>query len=236
MRIVSNERLIRRNAKIGQYATLGGLIAVFAGIYVLVRFPQNLTSAMIPVILGFFLSQVGFHFTSRWGNRPRPDEVVDRALKGLPREYGLYHYVTPATHLLVGPAGIWVLLPYHQAGTIYFDRKRWRLKGGGFSQSYLRFFGGDGLGRPDLDVEAETTALRSHLQRLLPEGSQLPEIKSVLLFTNPKAELKTEGAPVTAMLPKDLKDFIRNAARSAPLPGSMLANLQAVLPQPDQPE
>lgn len=236
MRIVSNERLIRRNAKISQYATVGGLLAVGVGIYILFRFPQNLTTAMIPVMLGFFLSQIGYRFTSRWSARPRPDEILDKALKGLPREYGLYHYVTPASHLLVGPAGIWVLLPYHQAGTIFFDRKRWRVKGGGFSQSYLRIFGGESLGRPDLDVEAETTALQSHLQRLLPEGSQLPEIRSVLLFTNPKVDLKTEGTPATAMLPKDLKDFIRNAARAAPLPGSTLANIQAVLPQPDQQE
>ncbi len=165
---------------------------------------------------------------------PRPDELIDKNLKGLGRDYIVYHYVTPAAHLLVSPAGIWTIITYYLAGTITYEKKRWRVRGGGFTQSYLRAFGQESMGRPEMDSTNEIESVTKHLKRLLPENTKIPEINSILLFVNPKTELKIENAPLLAMQPQDLKEFLKTRAKENPLPAGILETVSKVLPQPDK--
>ncbi|HAV76072.1 MAG TPA: hypothetical protein DCX53_01825, partial [Anaerolineae bacterium] len=65
------------------------------------------------------------------------DEKLDAGLKGLQNEFVIYHYKAPASHLLIGPAGVWVLLPFHQRGQVTYKKNRWRNSGGGFLQGYM---------------------------------------------------------------------------------------------------
>ncbi len=229
MNIVRNEKLIRRNARIGQFTSLAALAILGAGMYISFTQPEQFNLALLALLLGFILSQVGIYYGNRWGRSPRPDELLDQALKGLPREYTLYHYTTPTAHLLVGPAGIWVLLPYPQRGTVVYRKNRWRLKGGGFLQTYMRLFGQEGLGRPDLEAGAETERLRRHLARILPEEA-LPEIRAALVFTHPQIEIQADDAPLPTLPLKKLKEFIRRQARENPLRKSTLEDLLAALP------
>jgi hypothetical protein len=92
------------------------------------------------------------------------------------------------------------------------------------------------MGRPDLDSSAEIKALSTHLKRLLPEGTQVPEIRSALLFTDPNVELQVEKSPIPAMAPKDLKEFLKTKAKENPLPPLQLEAVRKALPQPDKEE
>jgi hypothetical protein len=177
MKIVKNEKLIKRNARIGQVTSMLALVVLAAGMYVSFKVPDQFGLAIAALVAGFALSQVGIYFGNRWGRQPRPDQMLDASLKGLPGDYVFYHYTTPASHLLVGPAGIWVLVPYHQRGTITYTRNRWRLRGGGFMQNYMRIFGQEGIGRPDLETDAEINATKRYLEKHL-EGDQVPPIQA----------------------------------------------------------
>jgi hypothetical protein len=126
------------------------------------------------------------------------------------REYTMYHYVTPASHLLIGPPGVWAILPFHQGGKVSYDGKRWRIKGGGFARTYLRIFGQENIGRPDLEAEAEKKSVSHYLMKLLPEGIGAPDIYAALLFTDPNVDLDMEKSPLPAMTPKDMKEFLKN--------------------------
>ena len=236
MKIVSNVKLIRRNAKIGQYTSTGALIVLGVGLYISFASPDKFVYSVGALLLGFFLSQVGMYFSNKWGRNPRPDEVIDKGLKGLGREYTIYHFVTPVSHLLVGPAGIWTIMPHYQSGIVTYDKKRWRAKGGGFIQSYLRFFGQENIGRPDLESEAEIDAATRYLKRLLPEATEIPPVRSALLFVHPKVELQLNEAPLPALAPKDLKDFLREESKSKPIGDMTLDLIRKSLPQPNQPE
>lgn len=236
MKIVTNEKLIKRNSKIGQYTSLGALVVLGIGLFITFKMPSEFVYSLAALLLGFFMSQVGIYFTNRWGRSPRPDEIIDKSLKGMGREYSIYHFVTPVSHLLVGPAGLWAIMPYYTAGTVTYDKKRWRVKGGGFAQSYLRIFGQDNIGRPDLESEGEIDAGKRYLTRLLPEGTEIPPINALLLFPNPKAELKTEEAPLPAMQPKDLKDFLREKGKDEPIGELTLTAIRKVLPKPQKEE
>ena len=231
MKTVTNDKLIKRNAKIGQYTSLGALAVLGVGLYLTFKMPDKFAYSLAALLIGFFMSQVGIHFTNRWGRNPRPDDIIDKSLKGLGREFTIYHYVTPVSHLLVGPAGIWTIIPYFQSGTVVYDKKRWRAKGGGFLQSYMRLFGQENLGRPDLESDAEIDSAKHYLQRVLPEGAEIPPIKAALLFANPKVELKVEEAPIPSMTPKDLKDFLREKSKEKSISEAMLSSIRAALPQ-----
>ena len=74
------------------------------------------------------------------GLSPSVKKEIDAALKGLPGETSVYHYTTPASHLLVGPAGIWVIVASTALGKVGYSKNRWRISGGGFAQTF-----GDGV-------------------------------------------------------------------------------------------
>jgi hypothetical protein len=236
MKTVTNVKLIQRNAKIGQYTSLGALVVLGIGLFITFKNPNMFAYSLAALLIGFFMSQVGIHFTNRWGHNPRPDEIIDKSLKGMGRDFTVYHYVTPVSHLLVGPAGIWTIIPNFQTGVIAYDKKRWRAKGGGFLQSYMRLFGQDNIGRPDLESEAEIDSAKRYLKRVLPEGTEIPEVRTALLFANPKVELKVEGAPIPALTPKDLKDFLREKSKDKAISDLLLSTIRAALPQAEKEE
>ena len=229
MKIIKNEKLIKRNAKIGQFTSMGALVVLGVGMYISFTQPELFVWAVAALLVGFTLTQIGMYFGNRWGRSPRPDEKLDAGLKGLTKDYSLYHWTTPVSHLLVGPAGIWVLLPYHQRGQVAYSKKRWRMKGGGFLQGYMRIFGQEGLGRPDLEAEAEINSIRKALAKEL-EEDEIPEINVALVFTADEVEVEAEDAPIPALLLKKIKDFFRQKAKEKPITAEELEKVKASLP------
>jgi hypothetical protein len=233
MKVVTNLKLIKRNAKIGQYTSVGALVVLGIGLYVSFKMPDKFVYSLGALLLGFFMSQIGMYYGNRWGRSPRPDEMIDKGLKGLGRDYIVYHYKTAAAHLLVGPAGVWTIMPYYQSGKVIFEKKRWKSKGGGFLQSYLRLFGQENMGRPEIEAETEIEATRRYLTKILPEGSEIPAIRALLLFTSPKVDLQVVDAPLPAIKPEDLKDFMREKGKEKPIGDLMLEKIRGVLPKPE---
>ena len=229
MKIIRNETLIKRNAKIGQWTSLGALGVLGIGMYISFREPNLFVYSLVALVIGFAMTQVGMFFSNRWGRSPRPDEQLDAGLKGLPGETTIYHFVTPVSHLLVGPAGVWVLRPYHQRGKVTYFKNRWRLTGGGFMQTYMTIFGQEGLGRPDLESAGEIESVRKYLAQRL-EESELPEVQVALIFTNEQIEIDDTDAPMPVLKLKQLKDFMRQKAKEKPLGSLALDKIKSVLP------
>ena len=219
MNIIRNDRLIQRNSRIAQITTFAGLIVLIGGLIISFQSPENMGLSWAALMLGFLLSQVGIYFTNRWGRHPRPDEQLDTALKGVDKRHTIYHYTTPAPHLLVGPSGLWVLMPYYQRGTITCSKGRLQQKGNLFL-SFMKIFAQEGLGRPDLEVSGAIEATQRFLSKRMADDT-IPPIQAAIIFTNPKIVLEIpEGeippAPVTIL--KDLKNLIRKGSNSKSLP------------------
>jgi hypothetical protein len=212
MKVITNDRLIKRNGRLGQVATISGLLVLVGGMFVSFRYPNFAGYAWVALLLGFALSQIGLYFGNRWGRRPRPDELIDQGLKGLNDQYSIYHYMTPVSHLLVGPSGLWVILPYYQVGTIVYEKGRWKQKGGGFMQRYLRAFAQEGVGRPDIEAPSEVQSIIKFLNKRFPDRDH-PEVTPALVFTNDKVNLEVEDAPILTLPLKKLKETVRKAAK-----------------------
>jgi hypothetical protein len=228
MKIIKNEKLIKRNATIGSWTSLVALAVLGGGMYLSFTRPELFTYSLIALLLGFTLTQVGMYMGNKFGRSPRPDEKLDAGLKGLQNEFVMYHYATPVSHLLVGPAGVWVVMPYHQRGQVALKKNRWHLRGGGFLQGYMRIFGQEGLGRPDIEIDNEIRSLRKYLLKHLDE-SELPEINAIMVFTNDDVEIEAEGSPFPVLKLKQFKDFVRQKAKEKKLPAETLQRLKTVL-------
>jgi len=228
MKTIKNEKLIKRNSKLGQWTSLGALVILGGGMYLSFTKPQLFSYSLIALVLGFMLTQVGMYFGNRFGRSPRPDEKLDAGLKGLPGDFTMYHYVTPVSHLLVGPAGIWVIIPMRQRGKVSYVKNRWKLTGGGFAQSYMSIFGQEGLGRPDLDVQNEVQAAAKYLSQKL-EGAEVPEIQGILVFTHDEIEIEANDAPVPAVPLKKLKEFMRQKAKEQAVSSTTLLAIKTAL-------
>lgn len=213
---------------LGNWLSLGALVVLGIGMYISFTNPELFTYSLICLVLGFTLTQIGMYMGNRWGRSPRRDEKLDAALKGLHSDFSIYHYSTPASHLLLGPAGVWVLLPYQQGGSVTYEKNRWRVRGGGFMQGYMRIFGQEGIGRPDLEAENEVNTVRKFLLKRMDENS-VPEIKPVLVFTHDQVEVEPGESPIPALKLKQLKGFIRDESRERKLSSLQIQELTKVL-------
>ena len=104
------------------------------------------------------------------------------------------------------------------------------MSGGGFLQGYMRIFGQEGIGRPDIDAENEMQALRRFFTKNI-EGSNIPEIKSILVFTNDGVELEAGDSPIPAMKLKGLKEFLRQGSKNRLLSSGEIAEITELFPK-----
>ena len=232
MKIIKNEKLIKRNRQIGQWTSLSAFVVLALGMYISFTRTDLFVYSIAALLVGFTLTQIGMYMGNRYGRSPRPDEKLDASLKGLQNEFVIYHYITPASHLLVGPAGIWVLLPFHQRGRVTYKKNRWKMSGGGFLQGYMRIFGQESIGRPDVELNAETNAVKRHLANHMDE-SEIPEISGMLIFTSDDVEINAGDATVPALQLKQIKNFFRQKAKEKdkPITPTQLAAVKAALPK-----
>ena len=133
MQIIRDDTLVARRKRIGQIASLvgigiigGGLVFTWVGPNQDVSPQLLLYVPLATLVVGFILSNIGMYFTNRWGRSPRPDEVLDKSLKGMNRAYRLYHFVLPAPHVLLTPSGPVVLTVNGRAEIIVQDARSYQ--------------------------------------------------------------------------------------------------------------
>ena len=229
MQVITNEKKLKWNKRIGQYTSLVSLLILGVGMYISIKNPELYWYSFAALIVGFILSQVGIYYGNRWGRKPTIDERVSAALKGLTKDHSLYHYVSPVSHLLVGPSGIWIIEPFHQKSTIEYTDGRFRQKGGGFLLGYLKVFAQEGLGRPEMEIRADHSALWSWLKKNGIELESPDQINVALAFYDPKAQLIPNDCPYPMVNIDNLKTAIRQFKGNG-VPAETIARIKAALP------
>ncbi len=229
MQIFTNETHIKRFSRLGQIASIAGLLLLGGGLYISFSRPEQVGLSLGGLLLGFGVSQIGIYLGNRYARFPRPDQAINKSLKGMDRNYSLYHFIAPSAHFLVGPAGMWILLPKPQRGRITYDKGRWKQRGN-FWLGYLRIFAQEGIGRPDLEIGAEIGGIKKFLAKNIPEV-EFPDPQAALVFLNDRAEVEAEGAPVATLKIERLKSHIRKQAKIKEnrLSPDQIAALKAVL-------
>lgn len=210
MKIIINDKLIKRNKTIGNVTSIAGLAILASGLILNIR-PTN-TRTLISfgaLIVGFIVAQISTHYVTRFGRSPRFDEIIANNLKKLSYEYSFYVYTGPIPMVLVGPSGLWIPIPVVAGGEISYDKK-WRQKGGSF---FMKMFGQENIGKPDIEIASNEKQLIEFLQNHLEEG-EIPPVSSVLVSLHPKAVIgDVENAPVAIVESGALRRHIRKNDR-----------------------
>jgi hypothetical protein len=214
MRIVSDDKTIRRNSQIGKYTLTAGMVllvgALVINIMALTR-PQDanlLTYVIAAFFVGFTLTNIGTVFNNRWGRRP--DRVLADGLKGLDERWTFYNYRLGASHVLIGPGGPIVLVPKFQAGPVEFNGKRWTNPGG--RRSFFGLMNPDPLGNPVAEANAEAETLKRFVQKHEPNLDIEPQ--PIVVFVHPRAEVSAKDSPIPALHIKQLKEHIRRLPKN----------------------
>jgi hypothetical protein len=235
MKIIINEQKIDKFGKIGLYLNLGGIIGM--GIAVWLSFSAateedtlQYSLALTLLLIGFIISQISFYLLNRYGRRPRMDQQLAKALKGMAGDNTFYIFITSASYVLLGPAGLWTLIPYYQSGTITYEKNRFRQRGGGIFAWYSRIFLQESIGRPEYDADVEIDNLQKDLKKLLGE-EELPPIRAALVFMSPKADLQIEESPIPALTPETLKPYFKQYAKDNPMPPAEVRRIKDALPK-----
>ncbi|MFN2292365.1 MAG: nuclease-related domain-containing protein [Anaerolineae bacterium] len=216
MRLVVDDAKIARGTRLGKIATFVGLGFLLAGfiISLTLRDMMFLWVSLGCLVVGMLISSVGTMNMNRWVREPRADQALAQGLKGFDDRYVLYSYNLPVPHVLLSPAGLFVLTAMGQDGTIHYDGNKFRRD---FSLGrVLRFMAEEGLGRPLAEADRQVEALRQYLAER--EVAEDVEIQNVVVFYNPRAELDVSDPPVPIVDPKGLKKAIRKQT-DGKLPG-----------------
>lgn len=214
MVILRDEEYIAKRKKRGQQASIVGFLFLLGGfVLVFINIPNLILFQMLALLVGFGLSQYGIYLTHRFARDPRPDEVLDDAVKKVARDGRMYHYLLPTPHVLLTKTGPIVFVLKYQVGNIVAQGNNWRQTGIGFR----RFFGQEGLGNPSRDVEKAVGALAGYIGKHAPELDEVP-IGAMIVFTSKDIKgLDVKESEIPAMHFSKVKGFMRQKGVGDPL-------------------
>ncbi|MCS7062135.1 MAG: hypothetical protein RMN25_13355 [Anaerolineae bacterium] len=241
MKIVVDEKKVKRQAMIGRIALFGSLAVLMGGLALTLFGPQlglfnpeniGLFYLLYTVILivGFGVSRIGMYYGNRYLSPSRPSQILRESLKGLERKYALMLFTLPAEYVLVEPGGITVFVVKTQSGRVTYKGGKWKRKENILS---LWFGREEPLGDPGLEAVEAQQAIAKILAEKAP-NLKIP-LRAVIVFTHPKVELDVEPGPTAVVRAGELKDFLRGAGKWKELPNSIQRQMRAALGAPELP-
>lgn len=201
-----SDRLIRRNSYLAKGMLFSGMgILILSFVLSLVQ-RENIVQVVILAIVGLMLSQIGMPLYNRWARRPRMDEILDAALKGLDNRFALVHYALGTNHALISPAGIFALVPRFEEGKITYSDGNWWKKVE--KPGFLRRSGNRVIKNIAKDAVGEIRDLKRALERNFSEQADV-NVGAVLLFLHKDADVNAEDAPHVSVHIKKVKNVAR---------------------------
>ncbi len=209
MRVITNEKLIRRRARIGNIASWIGLAVLVVGMIASFR-PQYIYISFLALAIGFLAANIGTYQLRRFGRRPRPDQVLSKAFRGFDNRYVFYAWALPSPYVLLGPPGVFVFVTRDQSGRVICEGTRWR-------QPFRlgRIFtalGQEGLGNPTKELLAEIEHMKRWLAERLPEDA-MPPVEGAVVFIHPRVQLELDGVTVPVVTANKLRGWLRGRAK-----------------------
>ncbi|MDX1613316.1 MAG: nuclease-related domain-containing protein [Candidatus Promineifilaceae bacterium] len=220
MTIIRDDQRIERMKRIGQWASLIGLLVLLGGLFSIFFISETASGFLLQtsaLIIGWLLAQVGIYLTHRYVRSPRPDEVLDDALRRATKDGRLYHFVLPAPHVLLTRSGPIAFVLKYQTGRIAAEGDDWSQKGMGFL-GFRRLFGQEGIGNPSNDARKHVKALANFISNQAPEVEEVP-IGAIIVFTSKGVEeLDVDDADIPAMHYTKLRGYLRQKGLGDPIP------------------
>jgi len=219
MNIITNQKKINRNAKIGYWASIFSPVVLMVSAMTLFKYPDQIMQSMIFFMVGSIGFGVGTAYR-KYGQGV--DLIFNQVLKKLDKEYTIYHFITPVSHLLVGPTGIWILVPKMMRGIVTYNekRKKWQLGQDKTIRKAVSFMT-EGLGNPARDVLSEADSLEKYLRKHW-SLEEKPDIQAVLVMVHPETVVDADNAPIPTVHATKLRAFFREQEKSGTVSNTIL--------------
>jgi hypothetical protein len=203
-------KAVKRNATIGKVMTYGGLVITGIGVVIAFSTPDQYDRILPFFLAGIVTSQIGSPILNRWSRRPRMDEVLDSHLKGLDSRYGIWHYLLGANHALLTPAGAFAVIPRLEDGRIEYQEGDWYV-----TPSKSRFLRSSRRRKlPPMDRSARTEVKRLENKLTKTENAAEVEVRPLVVFLHPDAQLQKGELPFEATHIKKLKEKLRKLPKA----------------------
>lgn len=180
------------------------------------------------LFIGFICASVGSYYINRYARRrwpgsrfyERPDEVLERSMKGLDDKYSYFAMSLPVGYALAGANGITIFAVRSDKGRVTVNGDKWREP---FSFGRLfTIFAREGVGNPAQDLEDQKGKLRALFTEEVP-------IDGVAVFLNQEIQLELSNPSVPALRADQVKDYLRARAREVKLSNAAIRTLTETL-------
>ena len=248
MKVYRNTKEISRRETIGRRFTLTGMGVLAVGFVAsliptwyppeapiqpgIMGFIQQYWSwiSFGALFLGFLCASIGSYYINRYARRrwpgsrfvERPDQVLQRSLKGLDDKFNFFAQSLPASYVLAGPNGITIFALRSDKGRVMVDGEKWR-EPFTFTR-FFTFFAREGVGNPQQEIEEQKARLRSLLAQAgeVPGQPPLAEtpMDGAVVFLNPEVQLELTNPALTVLRPEQVKDHVRARVKDAKVPGA----------------
>src|SRR5437764_4464254 len=209
MQLVANQQLVKNRVRLGLGCHITALVVFAIGLVLSTQFESGRElpcESWVAILAGLVLYSLGQTQLRRWGPRNRHEEQLGQSIRSLDDRYKLYAFLASSLpdYILVSPAGVHVLIVRQEAGQIACVRDQWKT-----SASRLMALFGPTLGNPSAEAGKQLPKLRTLLAE---HGMQDVPTSALIVFTNPKVQLRVEGCTATITRVKELKDVLRRMA------------------------
>jgi hypothetical protein len=231
MQLVANQQLVKNRVRLGLGCHITALVVFAIGLVLSTQLDSSRElpwESWVAILAGLLLYSLGQTQLRRWGPRNRQEEQLGQAIRSLDDRYKLYAFLASSLpdYVLVSPAGVHVLIVRQEAGQIACVRDQWKT-----SASRLMALFGPTLGNPSAEAAKQLQKLRALLAE---RGLQDVPTSAVVIFTNPKVQLRVEGCTPTITRLKELKDVLRRMAgkgTSVALTSARIRDIQKIFDQ-----
>jgi hypothetical protein len=229
MQLIANQQLVKNRVRLGLGFHISALAVFALGLVLSTQIDATRElpwESWVAILAGLGLYSLGQTQLRRWGPRNRQEEQLGQAIRMLDDRYKLYAFLASSLpdYMLVSPAGVHVLIVRQEAGEIACVRDQWNKGSGSRLMSLFR----PTLGNPTADAARQLQKLRVLLTE---HGMADVPTSGVIVFTNPKVQLRVEGCSATVTRVKELKDVLRRMAgkgQSVALTSSRIREVQTI--------
>jgi hypothetical protein len=227
MRVQVKEAVVKSKSVAAQRASIGGIVILIVAVAIsfLPSIPYYVAIAYALSLVGLLLTSWSSRTSNKWMGELRPDMVLAKALKSLGGAYFLYNYALPVDHILLTPFGLTALTVRLVDGEIRCNGDSWsrRLTLG----RIFRALGEEQLGNPTRLAERDVARLEAWVQSQLPDA--IVPVDSLIVFTNPDADLECSEPEIPTFQVGDLKDYLRKRTSDTRLSPEVSKDLKKLL-------
>jgi hypothetical protein len=207
--VIRDEQRIARMRTLAKWLSLIGFLFLVAGLVMVLVVPDTeriIVYQLMALFAGWILSQIGTYLAHRYLRKPRPDEILDEAVKKTVRNGRMYHYVLPAPHVLLTPHGVIVLAAKFQGGNISVSEDdKWKQTGVGLR----KYFGQEGLGNPTREAESMVQALAAYINKHAPTVDEVPMAALIVFTAKEIKKLDVADSRIPAMHHTKVKGYLK---------------------------